>query len=117
MAKAPFTTQQSSRPPREPGEGFYREPKNQPQQLEGDFYSQQTGKPTGGKGKFYSRVESDEPEGHFFRDRKTNPPNPDEQGLGKTGRMPNKGVDREVRALEQSVKKRSAKVKRGRGRM
>jgi hypothetical protein len=32
--KEPFTTEQSERPQRIPGKGFYRDPKQQPQEIE-----------------------------------------------------------------------------------
>ena len=119
-----FDAQQKEIPPKREGHGFYRDP-SRAAKLPGKFYSQQTEVPEGGKGDFYSRQPTDSkvPEGHFFRDRSTaaSAPNIDEQGMGKTGRMPNRGEDEgaegEVSALEEKLEKRSKKVKRQRGRM
>jgi hypothetical protein len=121
-----FDAQQEAVPPKRKGR-FYREPDNAGK-LPGKFYSQQTEVPSGGKGKFYSRSPSDSkvPEGHFFRDRSAaaSPPNLDEEGQGPQGEAGNGGIDKgepatsaELSAFKEKVKKRSAKVRRQRGRL
>lgn len=118
-----FDAQQEEIPPKRKGR-FYRQP-GDTGKLGGKFYSQQTEKQDKNPGNFYTRQPSTSktPEGHFYRDRSVaaSPPNLDEQGQGPTGEMNNAGVDaegeREVKALREKLTRRSAHVKRRRGKL
>lgn len=118
-----FDAQQQEIPPKRKGR-FYRQP-GDTSPLKGKFYSQQTEPPDKNPGNFQTRQPSTSkvPDGHFFRDRSVaaSPPNLDEEGQGPTGEMNNAGVDREgereVDALRAKLGRRSAKVKRQRGKL